>query len=910
MKKKYMQIAAGITALVLSAGFTYYFADSRNNDTISADTELTETVAQNEPYAVKTDSALTATKAETVYVNADASGNTEQIIVSDWLKNPDSAGVIEDISNLSDIKNVKGNEGFSNEDGKLTWNANGSDIYYQGYSSEQLPVSMNITYKLDGKDISAKDLAGKSGKVTMRFDYTNNESRTINVNGTDYTVNVPFLVATGMILDSDKFANIEVTNGTVVSDGKNCFVLGGAMPGLSESLDLDSFSSDEIDLSDIDIPEYFEVTADVADFSLSTTLTMVSGDLFNELDLDASSSIDDLKSTIKDLSDASTKLVDGSSDLYDGIKELLDKSGELTDGINQLADGSSELCNGTKTLADGAAKLYDGAGTLKSGSDQLADGAAALAEGADTLADGSKTLTAGASSLADGAAEANSGAAALADGAASLKSGTSQLSEGAAALAGGTSSLKDGAEQVDSGSASLQDGIAQINSGISQLDSNSPALVKGSSQFNDGMQQLKAALADTEADVSRVAELVNASSQIKAAIQQLSDGAALLGQNLSSDAMKSAMLEQGLDTDALQAGNAQCIETISAQLQTLSSQLEQISGIEGYEEQAAQLQAQIESLTQIVTLLNGNNAYITGSQTYIDTVGQSASQLISGISQLSESYAQFDSAVNTLASELDKMSESIVQLRQAVNQLADAYSSVDIGINSYTTGVKALLDGTDKLSAGSDALKTGTSSLYSGAKEVNTGAETLYQGIVSLDSGAGTLSDGAAALSAGTKTLSDGAYSLLTGASNLSDGAASVSSGAASLKSGASSLSGGASTLYSSLETLKTGSESLQSGASQLYDGIGSLQSGGNALIEGIQKLHDGSKELKDGMAEFDREGIRKIADIVNKDMVSITDRITALENASDDYKSFSGLSDSMDGTVKFIIETAEINND
>lgn len=107
MKKKYMQIAAGITALVLSAGFTYYFADSRNNDTISADTALTETVSQNEPYAVKTDSALTATKAETVYVNADASGNTEQIIVSDWLKNPDSAGVIEDISNLSDIKKCK-----------------------------------------------------------------------------------------------------------------------------------------------------------------------------------------------------------------------------------------------------------------------------------------------------------------------------------------------------------------------------------------------------------------------------------------------------------------------------------------------------------------------------------------------------------------------------------------------------------------------------------------------------------------------------------------------------------------------------------------------------------------------------------------------------------------------------------
>ena len=51
-------------------------------------------------------------KEETVYVISDSTGNPTKIIVSAHLKNPDKRKTIEDVSNLSDIENVKGEETF------------------------------------------------------------------------------------------------------------------------------------------------------------------------------------------------------------------------------------------------------------------------------------------------------------------------------------------------------------------------------------------------------------------------------------------------------------------------------------------------------------------------------------------------------------------------------------------------------------------------------------------------------------------------------------------------------------------------------------------------------------------------------------------------------------------------------
>ena len=147
-------------------------------------------------------------KDESVYLISDASGKVYNTIVSDHLTNKDKADTLEDQSNLKDIKNVKGDEEFTQDGDKLTWKAGGNDIYYQGTSDEKAPVSQKVTYYLDGNEIDPKDLAGKSGKVTIHFDYTNNSSYKETINGKEVEVKVPFAAVTAMVLD-DSFTNVE-----------------------------------------------------------------------------------------------------------------------------------------------------------------------------------------------------------------------------------------------------------------------------------------------------------------------------------------------------------------------------------------------------------------------------------------------------------------------------------------------------------------------------------------------------------------------------------------------------------------------------------------------------------------------------------------------------------------------------
>ena len=289
---------------------------------------------------VTTVAAATPEKEQTVYVNADQNGNVEKVIVSNWLKNTDKESTLEDNSELNDITNVKGEESYTQgSNGKLVWAADGNDIYYQGETSKELPVSVKMTYFLDGREISAADLAGKSGKVKIRIDYTNNSSQNAKINGKKETIYTPFMMATGMILPTDTFTNVEVTNGKVISDGNNNIVLGIGFPGLYDSLklsDLDSFKDKES-------PDYVEITADVEDFSLALTATVATTGTLNELGLDDIDDLDDLQDSLDKLTESSTALVEGSRALQEGIQELDSSADTLVDGLNSADDGAGQL---------------------------------------------------------------------------------------------------------------------------------------------------------------------------------------------------------------------------------------------------------------------------------------------------------------------------------------------------------------------------------------------------------------------------------------------------------------------------------------------------------------------------------------------------------------------------------------
>ena len=188
---------------------------------------------------VTTVSAAVPEKEQTVYVTADGNGNKQQVIVSNWLKNGEKEASLTDKSELTEIQNVKGDETFTQDgDGNITWNAGGNDIYYQGTTGQELPVAVKITYYLEGKEIQPSELAGKSGNVKIRIDYENKAEKTVKIDGKEETIHVPFIMATGMILPSDKFSNVEVQNGKVISDGQNEIVMGIGFPGLADSLKL------------------------------------------------------------------------------------------------------------------------------------------------------------------------------------------------------------------------------------------------------------------------------------------------------------------------------------------------------------------------------------------------------------------------------------------------------------------------------------------------------------------------------------------------------------------------------------------------------------------------------------------------------------------------------------------------
>ena len=366
LKKKFtnkyaIRIVAGVlTVALLGSGMTAVAvnADQNKNAEVKQETTVEDDKDTDLKDLVSFDvSDKTIGKDESVYLLSDANGNVYNTIVSDHLVNTDDAATIEDKSTLSDIKNVKGDEEFKQDGDKLTWQADGNDIYYQGTSDEEAPVSQKVTYYLDGDEIAPADLAGKSGKVTIRFDYTNNSSYKDTVNGSEVDVKVPFAAVTAMVLD-DSFTNVEVTNGKVQSNGDSNIIIGYALPGIKDSLGVKD--SDFID--DLDLPEYFEVSADVENFELSTAMTIVAnaGSMVS-MSTGDSSSLDDM---INDLSDATNDLKNGSSDLADGLDTLQSSLADYASGMSELYSASGDLGKGVNTLNSSAKSISKGLKTL------------------------------------------------------------------------------------------------------------------------------------------------------------------------------------------------------------------------------------------------------------------------------------------------------------------------------------------------------------------------------------------------------------------------------------------------------------------------------------------------------------------------------------------------------------------
>ena len=394
---------------------------------------LTLSMVLSSPMAVGADTENQAKKDETVYIFTDPSGNRKEMLVNEHLSG-EGSGAVEDDTTLEDIRNLKGDETFDENGEKITWDAEGEDIYYRGTTDKEAPVDIRISYYLNGVQVTADEIAGKSGKVTVRYDYVNKEKQMMKVGDKQQEVYVPFAVISAMILDKNKVSNVEISSGKVLEEGDRIITLGMAMPGLKESIGADS---PEVDL---DIPDSVEITMDASEFAVDMSMSVIANNLLSGIDFDDNGSLDDLKEDMETLTDSSTQLVEGTGELLDGITELdenipefadgmaelLDGIREYTDGVSQVKSGTDELKDGTGALVSGAGQLEAGAASAKSGADQLAAGYA----GSSGAAKGAKDLAAGARQLNSGVRELSAGISSAAKGANDLKNGVSALSKG------------------------------------------------------------------------------------------------------------------------------------------------------------------------------------------------------------------------------------------------------------------------------------------------------------------------------------------------------------------------------------------------------------------------------------------------------------------------------------------------
>lgn len=661
-------------------------------------------------------------KDETVYVFAKANGDVDNILVNETLKNRDKSATIEDTTDLKDIVNVKGDETFTQNGNKITWDAAGNEISYQGTTDKQLPVSVKATYYLDGNEISPEDLAGKSGKVKIRLDYTSNETVTKDVNGKDEDISVPFVAVSGMVL-GDNFTNIQVTNGKYLTQGESNIVVGYAVPGL------DSGVKDAAKDLDTEIPDYVEVSADVTDFSLDMTVTM----LVNGSEMDYSGDLDltDLDDLTEALSSAGNQLADGSGELSDGATQVSDGAGQLSDGAGQLASGAGTLADKMGDLTTGAGSLKEGMESLSSSSGDLASGVAVIDQSAQSIANGINTLDAAVNAKMTDEEKA-----------AVQKQAADQVS---AQLAAGTdmyNAIYNGA--VSAYTQNMSGAKDDLVAAYSAKDPETGA---------DSLQtQMTGALLLQGAAASAEAASTEAGKTSEAAAQAMVYQAAY-----------DAAIENGVDeVTAAKAANV-AADKVKTQIGTymegaaFASAFSSYTGSDQNKAAAAQdASTTINNLADKTTKAIGSNAkaQATIGGAVVAACKTSASQA-AGAAAVQGA----ETAKATIASQIEATQANGYSLVSGANALAK-------GTSTLAGSVPALKNGISQLVNGANALASGAGQLKDGAVSLKSGAGTLKTGVDQLKDGAGQVADGAATLNENLVALNDEAIKKMISAYN------------------------------------------------------------------------------------------------------------------------------------------------
>lgn len=790
-------------------------------------------------------------KEETVYVNADATGNSDEVTVSDWLKNSGSvSGNLTDESILKEIKNVKGDETFTENGDQLTWNTAGEDIYYQGTTDKELPVSVKLTYFLDGKEVKPDELKGKSGHLKIQVQYTNNEKKTVTVDGKEEEVYTPFVMMTGMILPNETFSNVTIDNGKVISDGSRNIVVGFGMPGLKDSLDLDEETTKEAEDKGVTIPENFEMEADVTDFTMSSTFTVALTDLLDDMDMDNIIDVDSLKDSLNELEDAALELVSGSGTLADGASTLADGVSSYTAGADELNAGIQKYLGSNGELNGSVTEYVNGVGKVVKGVKDYTSGTNALANGVTSYVVGEQKIAAGAaqlSQLSKGLEQVQTAVDTLSKAADGKGEATDDLVIAANQLAAGTKQLQAvlGSEEVTALLTQVNGMVTTGNELISATESLSASLQTG---IATPVANIAAALTGMETQLNAInTQLGTLQNDCETAVADVN--AKITDYNTKVDAAQAAA-----NTSKTQIANA--ISALQVQLNATTD-----------ESVRDQISTAITALQNAQTAADGLNNVQKASAITVSVPTFDLSAITSGAATLQTNLKTFKETAAALQQQLPEMQKKLDAIAAAKDSLpSDSISQLTASVTQLNQGMQGLNTGLGTLSGGLGQLNTSVQAQF----------PTAIQGITELNGGFMQL----------------GSYntSLLSGAEKLKGSSSTLAAGAGTLQSGTNQLASGLNTL-----------------GSQMSAGAAKLSANSNALREGASSLSEGAKKLADGMDQFDKEGTSKLKSTVEDEFGDVLDRLKALTSDDCTYNTFSGKDSKMDGSVKFVIETEAI---
>lgn len=785
-------------------------------------------------------------KTETVYSVLNSDGSISDTIVSSWLHDEDGINNIKETLNLTDVKNIKSNEKPSKDGNTYTWNANGNDVYYEGTATKQLPVSVKIRYELDGQEMSAKDMEGKSGHLKLMISFTNNYSEVKNINGKSIVIHPSYLAGGMLNMSTGKFSNVKCESGKIVNDGTNEMLAFANIPGLNETLK--SAGLDKVN-NQLGISDDVTVEADVNDFDLGSIMVGMTNEIDLASELGEIGSVSELTDGIDQLMEADNQLIDGSKQLYDGTTQLKEQAAPLTgssDQVRQLSSGAIQLNNGVKALQTGLTAYTNGVDTLAAGSQQLYG----IPQGVSQIQNGvSGNLGQGKTNLLDGATALNEGLKQLEAQVntltpTELDTMQTQIQGAMATLAGMQKTITDDSATLGDLSNSLNtasNAITTITKYNEDLKSDVGTLKNDVSDLKDQISNKNNEIGEKNNEIKEQIKLIN--DQINKINQATEDANSKIdtayttavnalneAKSATDDVEKKGEIQAAIDN--LQHNKPSAGSDVLASLIPESFTVSDIDNLDKYVKNVEKDQ---NNISELVNKLVGTTSSVT-----------------SGLKDAQKTLVGEDGK-GGLKKDLSDAQGTLSKMDALLSQYTDPSTPTVKNVKNFKELVTGLQVAAKKLSAGSEGI-------LGGVQQVNAGLTQLQKksqaGITQVAEGSKTLSSNSATLNGGASALSDATGTL-------------------------AGQSGTFNEMADGLDTLGKAFETLNSGAKQLYEGNEQFKS------EGLDQL----KEKVDlGVGELET-------------LQSVMDEIKAMNK---EYASYSGAPEGATVTSRYVFRTKE----